>query len=317
MLTDDLTVSSALADLAATTGDQALPLAPIEARARRLRHRRRAGRAGVVVICLAALTTGIGLAGTSEPNPSQLIAAAPPVVLPLCTALPPQVRNAQAANASGRDATAAGNARIAVPGAPPAVGEKFKAPGTVKATSAAGAVTIVVGAPLSSTPQPVTFAITADTLFYKGGQVTTPTVLRAGDKVAFVATRTDQSGYRLDLIETDMAAAAIQTKPPITSSPAGDSTKGATDKAGPPAIGQSVPGKGSIASAPASGKVGLMILAGPLAGQTIDFAITPATKFTSGGRQCDPSGVAAGTGMGFSATRIGTATYRLDELNVA
>src|SRR5579859_3340128 len=313
MLTDDLTVSSALADLAATTGDQALPLAAIEARARRLRHRRRAGRAGVVVICVAALATGIGLAGTSEPNPSQLIAAAPPVVLPLCTTLPPQVRTAQAANGSGGDAKAAPEPKIAGPGAPPAIGEKFKAPGTVKATSTAGAVTIVVGAPLSSTPQPVTFAITADTVFYKAGQVTDPTVLRAGEKVAFLATRTDQSGYRLDLIETDMAAA----KPPMASSPAGDSTKGATDKAGPPAIGESVPGKGSIASAPTSGKVGLMIAAGPLAGQTIDFAITPATKFTSGDRQCDPSGVAAGTSIGFSATRIGTATYRLDQLNMA
>src|SRR5579859_2001782 len=316
MLTDDLTVSSALADLAATTGDQALPLAPIEARARRLRHRRRAGRASVVVICLAALATGIGLAGTSEPNTSQLIAAAPPVVLPLCTMLATQQRTAQAANASGRDVKAAGDAKIAGPGAPPAVGEKFKAPGTVKATSGAGAVTILVAAPLSPTPQPVTFAITADTVFYKAGQVTAPTVLRAGDKVAFLATRTDQSGYRLDLIETDLPA-AVQAKPPMASSPAGDSTKGAADKAGPPAIGQSVPGKGSIASAPTSGKVGLMILAGPLAGQTIDFAITPATKFTAGGRQCDPSGVAAGTGMGFSATRIGTATYRLDELNMA
>ena len=59
-----------------------------------------------------------------------------------------------------------------------------------------------------------------------------------------------------------------------------------------PAIGQSVPGKGSIASAPTSGKVGLMVLAGPLAGQTIDFAITPATKFTSDGRQCDPYAIA-------------------------
>ena len=61
MLTEDLDVSSALADLAATTGDQPVPLAAIEDRARRMRRGRRAGSTGVVVVCVAAAATGITL----------------------------------------------------------------------------------------------------------------------------------------------------------------------------------------------------------------------------------------------------------------
>jgi hypothetical protein len=65
-----------------------------------------------------------------------------------------------------------------------------------------------------------------------------------------------------------------------------------------------------------AGAASLDVQGGPLAGRTLSFTVTPATQFAAGGRQCDPSGVPAGTPMGFTATRTGAATYRLDQLDL-
>jgi hypothetical protein len=318
MLTEDLTVSSALAELAATTGNQPLPLAAIEDRARRMRRGRRAGRAGIVVICVAAVATGIGLGRSGEPKASELTAfGAPPVVLPLCTAIAAEATTVQSANGSSSDAPTEAKRAGAGAMAPPTVGQKFKAPGTVTGTSAANAVTILVAAPLNSTSRPVTFAITSETQFFHGGQPTTAGILRSGGKVGFVATKTGPASYRLDQIDTnpESATGATQQRPNKTDRPppGGDSA----GKTGLPPIGQAVEGKGSVAAALGSKTVSLTIGGGPLAGNTLPFTVTPATRFVSGGRQCDPSGLPAGTPVGFAVTRTGITTYRLDQLDMA
>jgi hypothetical protein len=318
MLIDDLTISSALEDLAATTQDKPLRLAAVEDRARRMRRGRIAGRASIVVICVTALGTGIGLAGSGDPKPSELTAIGmPPVVLPLCSAIRAQPMPAPPAKGSINDDAKRAAARAAA--VPPSVGETFKAPGTITGTPAVDKVTILVAAPLNPTSQPVTFAITRETQYFEGNQPSARQTLHAGAKVGFVGTRTGQASYRLDEIDTDPARAAGVSpgRPTVAANPV-PAGLGATGNVGLPAIGQAVEGKGFLTAVPGShmAAISFAVAGGALAGSTVRFTVTPETRFLSSDRQCDPSGLAPGVPAAFAATRTGTATYRLDQLNL-
>jgi hypothetical protein len=313
-MTDEREVASALADLAATAGVEPLALPGIETRARRLRRQRRAGRAVVVVASGTALSAGLVVALSHGPGPTRVSAAGPPpAVLPLCTSLdgqagaPPPGGGRAAASVAGTGTTTGGQAAAKSGPTPtvPMVGEQFKAPGTVAAAPAGGSVTILVASPLHDTPQPVAFTITGQTQVFTDGQPAAIAALQPGHAVGLVATRTGPASFQLDQVETDPGR-----------QPAARSYHGVGAPA--PAAGGAVQGKGSIVAV-SGHTVRLSILGGSLGGRTLDVAVTPATRFVSIGnaQQCDPTGLPAGTGVGFTATATGTGTYRLDELDVA
>jgi hypothetical protein len=187
----------------------------------------------------------------------------------------------------------------------PLVGERFKAPGTVAAAPAGGAVTILVAGPLHETPQPVIFTITGQTQVFTDGQPAAITALQPGRAVGLVATRTGPASFRLEQVETDPGQQPAARQYPGIGTPA-------------PAAGGAVQGKGSLV-AMSGDTVRVSVGGGSLGGRTVDLAVTPATRFVSIGnsQQCDPSGLPPGTGVGFTATATGTGSYRLDELDVA
>jgi hypothetical protein len=168
-------------------------------------------------------------------------------------------------------------------------------------------VTILVGAPVYGTPRPVTFTITGQTQVFTDGQPAAIAALLPGHAVGIAATRTGPASFQLELVETDPAGAGVAGQ--SRGSRLGDQA---------PASSGAVKGKGSVvALSPDS--VRLSVGGGPLAGRTLDVAVTPATRFLSIGhsRPCDPSGLPAGTAVGFTATATGNGSYRLDELDVA
>jgi hypothetical protein len=330
-MTDPPSLPSALADLASAAGDRPLALTGIEERARRVRVRRGAGRAAIVTLCCAGLATGVALAGAGGPQVYRISASVPaPMLLDRCTAISAMAPSdvaakgpAVASPSSPSPATGAG----AAAGLPP-VGGLFKAPGTVTGTPTRTAVTILVAAPLYSTPQKVTFTITAKTAFQSGGEPIAATILRAGSQIGFVATRTGPDLFRLELIDTnpDALNRTGRQQPKTADGPpdvAASAKAAAAAKAsanseaepGLPPVGGTVEGKGAV-TALSAGAASLDVEGGPLVGRTLSFTVTPATQFAAGGRQCDPSGVPAGTPMGFTATRTGAATYRLDQLDL-
>jgi hypothetical protein len=323
---DPPTLPSALADLASAAGYQPLSLKGIEQRARRVRVRRGAGRAAIVTVCCAGLATGIAFAGGGGPEVNRISASVPaPIALDRCTTIDALARSVVGTKGAG-GATATG-AKVAA-GLPP-IGGLFKAPGTVTGSPTPTTVTIVVGAPLYSTPQNVTFAITPNTAFQNAGEAVGPSILRAGTQVGFVATRIGPDSFRLEIIDTnpDTSSRPQGSQPTTTTAGSPDAAASAkmaaaakaADKSaaepGPPPVGGNVEGKGTL-SAVSAGTANVQVLGGPLAGQTLSLTVTPATQFVAAGRQCDPSGLPAGTPMGFTATRTGAVTYRLDQLKI-
>jgi hypothetical protein len=330
-MTDPPSLPSALADLASAAGDRPLALTGIEERARRVRLRRGAGRAAIVTVCCAGLATGIALAGAGGSQVYRISASVPaPMLLDRCTAISAMAPTDAASKGAGVPGPASPNVATGAKVATglPQIGGQFKAPGTVTGVPARDAVTIVVAAPLYSTPQKVSFAITAQTAFRTGGQPSGATILRAGSQIGFVATRTGPDAFRLELIDTnpDALSQATRQQPETTnglpdeaaSAKAAAVAKGATTSGaepGPPPVGGTLKGKGTVVAV-SVGAASLDIKGGPLAGQTLALTVTPATQFSAAGRQCDPSGLPAGTPMGFTATRTGATAYRLDQLNM-
>jgi hypothetical protein len=319
-MTEAPSVASALADLATEAGTQPLAMAGIEERARRARLRRGIGRAVTVAVCCAGLVAGIAVAGEGGPPHSQVYALTPvPVVLARCVTISAGADSAttgkevidHSSTATKTTADVTDSADV------PEIGGVFKAPGTVTGVATEDAVTILVAAPLYPAPRAVVFAITAQTKFQSGGAPTRASILRDGNHVGFVAIRTGPESFRIEIIEInpDAARSASGRQSKTIDGPSGATGAKARDGSGPPPVGGTVEGKGTVAAI-APSVISLAVKGGSMAGETLSLTVTPATQFTVAGQQCDPTGLPAGTPMGFNATRTGATTYRLDRLNL-
>jgi hypothetical protein len=298
---NDGALSVALADLADAMPDDPYRVEGIHARARRLRTRRRATRAGVGVLVGAATIVGL-IAIRPGPSAVSTVPAGPSTeqapALPACSTLTPQPRP----NVAPSDPTEADRAKAAAAGRDTAPADNgktgVKGYGTVTAVDDAS-ITVTMQEPVPGLPADITAAFTATTSFYDGStEVAARPAVNTGDTVAFAAVVNDVGGYDLLLLDAHFVA---------PEAPASDVTpaKGEVTDAEKAATADTTAdesfekGIGTI-SAVQAGSLAIDVTEGPLAAQSITATLGPDTVYASGDQKCVDPTFAAGQPVGFA-----------------
>ena len=291
-----------------------------------MRRGRRAGRAGIVVVCVATLAAGIGLAGSGDAKPSEhhlrsRTGRAPPVHAPSRPRPRPRRRAARLPRARAADELKRGRGR---PRAPAAAGRRgsnggphrpsvssSRPSGRSRAHLRPGAVTILVAAPLDLTARRVTFTIDPTLNSSVPVNPAASRILRAGDNVGFGATRTGKVTATGWTQSTPIPAAASAP------APAG---RGATREAGsatrrPNSRRQRLPGRGSgVAGRDRERHRRRRTRRRARTVRLLGHPRQPVRGPTAA--HATPPGFLPGPAAGFNATRTGPAAYRLDQVNL-
>ncbi len=134
----------------------------------------------------------------------------------------------------------------------------------------------------------LTLAVDDATRFLVDGVDVPRPALDDGAEVGFSASRTEAGDLHLDVID-------VHPEKQV---------------AGPPADGSPVDGGGVVQAVSATplvegSTVTVAVDDGPLNGQTVTVTVGAATQWRAGKEPCQPTDLAAGTEMGFSATAAG------------
>jgi Domain of unknown function (DUF5666) len=306
---NDGALSVALADLASSMPDDPYRVEGIHARARRLRTRRRATRAGVGVLVGAATIVGL-IAIRPGPSAVTTVPASPSTeqapAVPACSTLTPPPRpNVAPSQPTDADRAKAAAARTDTE---PAVDgfTGVKGYGTVTAVTDSS-ITVTLAEPAPGLPAEVTAAFTPQTEFYDGGtQATDRPAVNTGDQVGLAAVVNDTGGYDLLLLDAHPPA---QPAPPGEVNPAKDVTDAEKAAAAETAPDLSfVKGIATVTAVQAD-SLTLDVTDGPLAGQSVTATLASDTTYTSGDQKCVDPALAAGQTVGIVLHREDAGTY--------
>jgi hypothetical protein len=286
-------LGTALADLAATMPDDPYRLDGVHAKARRLRHRRRAARATAGVVTAAAVVAALVAVRPGATSLSTIPASAP-TTSPSCAAA--------LANAPGPDTTGADDAKKA------AAADASNSGGTVANESARAsefrgvkglgtivsatdaAVTVTLDDPVGGQPVDVTATIGPSAEFVDGDTpVGALPPLSPGDEVGFAASHAGDGSYELMYLGVHVPE---RPKPvPETIDPA---VKAARDGM---ADTDAVKVTAEVVSVQA-GSMTLHVTDGDLAARDITVAVGPATLYTTVDQKCVDPVLPAGQAVG-------------------
>jgi hypothetical protein len=287
----------AMTRLADTMPDDPYRLEGVHARVRRLRARRRAGRAVVGVVAGAAAVSSFVAVRSGHDRVATLPAAQPSTesALPACHA-------ALAAQAE-------------TPSTVPVERRGLKGYGTIVGAPTEASVAIHVDEPPTGQPSELTATADDETEFLDAGVVGPMPVLTPGDRVVF-AVEEVEGGYKLLLLEVHPDDQPVKdTTQDVTDAEKSNFAQAGKDEPAEPAEPAVLKANAAVVSVQ-PGSMSLKVDDGAQAGQVIDVAVGPDTGFRAGDTKCNGTDVVAGDAVSFAFTQGADGTYSAIEVLV-